>query len=78
MNVPAADNLRYLSQFRLYSTRTAMVEAATLLEAIDALHQPVVQYPDMDDPLVPFVACEHCGDAYPCATARLLHPDTPA
>ena len=45
-------------------------EAAHLLDAIDALHQPY-QLGDgrtSED-------CDECGDRWPCPTARLLHPE---
>jgi hypothetical protein len=73
MSMPAADNLRYLSQFRLYSTRTAMVEAATLLEAIDALTDESIADDNMDWTIR---YANGWTDAMRQVKA-LLHPDTP-
>jgi hypothetical protein len=42
--------------------------AADLLDAIDALHQPIGH-----DGLYIF-DCADCGQAWPCKTHRLLHP----
>ena len=44
-------------------------DAADLLDAIDALHQPVGY-----DGLYIF-DCADCGQAWPCRTHRLLHPE---
>jgi hypothetical protein len=71
MTVPAADKIRVdyvcdehshheLEEFQARNT------AADLLDAIDALHQPSTK---------PFEElCGQCAYAFPCPTARLLHP----
>jgi len=78
MSVPAADNLRPLATGdcecgqAYYRRRNATcpncsaTDAADLLDAIDALHQP--------DPADNHW-CFGCDFPHPCATARLLHPE---
>jgi hypothetical protein len=62
VSVPAADELRgYLPP-----TPSELLAAADLLDAIDALHQPI-----SDHGLI----CDECDHPWPCPTARLLHPD---
>jgi hypothetical protein len=46
-------------------------EAAELLEAINALHQPNWHDNSNRQPMW----CETCGLDWPCPTARLLHPE---
>jgi hypothetical protein len=50
-------------------THDDVAAAADLLDAIDALHQPVGY-----DGLYIF-DCADCGQAWPCKTHRLLHPE---
>jgi hypothetical protein len=63
VTVPAADKLRYDDG---YSTPTLgdLWAAAELFDAIDALHQPKKGG-----------WCRQCRTAWPCPTARLLHPE---
>ena len=63
-----------LRQGALYSKQEdpawdATTDAADLLDAIDALHQPVGY-----DEVYGF-DCAGCGQAWPCRTHRLLHPE---
>jgi hypothetical protein len=53
----------------MYSPWSPPCIAADLLDAIDALHQPVGY-----DGLYIF-DCADCGQAWPCKTHRLLHPE---
>ena len=46
--------------------------AAHLLDAIDALHQPI---PNPYDDSEPNSLCGHCLHQWPCQTHRLLHPE---
>jgi len=70
--VPAADSLRQIvAYFGLRLPAPDMVEvsrAADLLDAIDALHQPIEGY-------LIRVMCATCKVPHPCPTARLLHPE---
>ncbi len=79
MSVPAADNLRHHARLTSHGAQSVHLEqAATLLEAIDALHQMEPPAPwALSTPFERSYRCT-CGRRWPCATYRLLHPDTPA
>lgn len=47
-------------------------EAAEMLDAIDALHQPIE---GQDEYLRPEPWCPACANPWPCNTHRLLHPE---
>jgi hypothetical protein len=74
-SVPAADNLRreYVAAPKNVTDDllTAMLNASDLLEAMDALHQPIPNpYDSSPDSL-----CGDCLHFWPCPTTRLLHPE---
>ena len=48
-------------------------EAADLLDAINALHQP--DWPDNSGRNPAFAFCRECRDNWPCPTNLLLHPE---
>ena len=67
MTVPAADNLRLWRDDPEKARNNLdddLTNAADLLDAIDALHQPDQR-----------IYCSACCDRWPCRTARLLHPE---
>ena len=70
MSVPAAYDLRKFTFSHATATRY-VTTAADLLDAIDALHQPI------DNPYdsTPNSLCGHCLHQWPCQTHRLLHPE---
>jgi len=83
MTAPAADNLRPLADPRYGLARgfddaqQTIQQAADLLDAIDALHQPddepfVIYEPDESRSIW---VCVACATEWPCPTARLLHPE---
>ena len=51
-------------------THEGVVAAADLLDAIDALHQPIANPFDSE----PNSLCGHCLHQWPCETHVLLHP----
>ena len=74
--VPAADNLRHYQLCDLHtgaycSACNAAKAAADMLEAIDALHQPIT---DHDEELTPSTVCRCCIYDWPCPTHLILHP----
>ena len=69
MSVPAADKLRARRNVTAASSvvpSAFIVHVADLLDAIDALHQPVSRWN---------VICAADGMPWPCQTAELLHPE---
>jgi len=66
VSVPAADKLRCGGVFL-----SDIIAAAHLLDAIDALHQPIPNPYDS----TPNSLCGHCLHQWPCQTHRLLHPE---
>jgi lipopolysaccharide biosynthesis regulator YciM len=64
VSVPAADSARG-SQFPYIAA------LCDVLDAIDALHQPLeIQHDSFTR-----YGCRNCGFTWPCPTARLLHPE---
>ena len=72
MTVPAADALRYDGTTRVPLVSDLAV-AADLLDAIDALHRKVIHLTTGDITICP-TCDENTYGAWPCDTARLLHP----
>ena len=74
MSVPAADKLRARRNVTAASSvvpSAFIVHVADLLDAIDALHQPIPNPYDS----TPNSLCGHCLHQWPCKTHRLLHPE---
>jgi hypothetical protein len=70
--------LRAISQFvggagpKLCKAADEIERLRAVLNAIDALHQPIT---DHDEGFMPITVCRCCVDSWPCRTHLWLHPN---